>query len=98
MRWPSPRRALERVIGLRRCIRQDGPGDMDRYRWYSEWPYAKVAELADAPDLGSGSRKAMGVQLPPFAPNRASDSWLRLGAAFCRHHFPTIESPSNASG
>src|SRR5438093_3995938 len=29
---------------------------------------AKVAELADAPDLGSGSRKAMGVQVPPFAP------------------------------
>ena len=29
---------------------------------------AKVAELADAPDLGSGSRKAMGVRLPPFAP------------------------------
>ena len=30
--------------------------------------YAKVAELADAPDLGSGSRKALGVRLPPFAP------------------------------
>ena len=30
--------------------------------------FAKVAELADAPDLGSGSRKAMGVRLPPFAP------------------------------
>src|SRR6266480_1697093 len=28
---------------------------------------AKVAELADAPDLGSGSRKALGVRLPPFA-------------------------------
>ena len=28
---------------------------------------AKVAELADAPDLGSGSRKAMGVRVPPFA-------------------------------
>ena len=28
---------------------------------------AKVAELADAPDLGSGSREAMGVRLPPFA-------------------------------
>ena len=34
-----------------------------RGRWI-----AKVAELADAPDLGSGSRKAMGVRLPPFAP------------------------------
>ncbi len=30
---------------------------------------AKVAELADAPDLGSGSRKAVGVQVPPFAPD-----------------------------
>ena len=30
-------------------------------------PHAKVAELADAPDLGSGSRKAMGVRVPPFA-------------------------------
>ena len=29
--------------------------------------HAKVAELADAPDLGSGSRKAMGVRVPPFA-------------------------------
>ncbi len=29
---------------------------------------AKVAELADAPDLGSGGRKAVGVQIPPFAP------------------------------
>ena len=39
-------------------------------------PRAKVAELADAPDLGSGGRKAMGVRLPPFAhlrsPHRAS--------------------------
>ena len=26
-----------------------------------------MAELADAPDLGSGSREAMGVRLPPFA-------------------------------
>src|SRR5580765_1819654 len=28
---------------------------------------AKVAELADAPALGAGSRKAMGVRVPPFA-------------------------------
>ena len=33
-----------------------------------EYSDAKVAELADAPDLGSGGRKAMGVQVPPFAP------------------------------
>ncbi len=31
--------------------------------------YAKVAELADAPDLGSGSGKGMGVQISPFAPS-----------------------------
>jgi hypothetical protein len=47
-----------------------------------------VAELADAPDLGSGSRKAMGVRLPPFAPfdspaglppaNRQARSWQAL--------------------
>jgi hypothetical protein len=30
--------------------------------------YANVAELADAPDLGSGSRKGMGVRPSPFAP------------------------------
>ena len=28
---------------------------------------ARVAELADAPDLGSGDRKVVGVQVPPFA-------------------------------
>ena len=28
---------------------------------------AKVAELADAPALGAGSRKAMRVQVPAFA-------------------------------
>ena len=38
---------------------------MVAYRW--RHPPAKVAELADAPDLGSGSRKALGVRLPPFA-------------------------------
>src|SRR5436189_5540268 len=30
---------------------------------------ASVAELADAPDLGSGSRKGMGVRPSPFAPH-----------------------------
>ena len=38
---------------------------------------AKVAELADAPDLGSGSRKAMGVRVPPFAPAFARQRELR---------------------
>src|ERR1700680_2049950 len=31
-------------------------------------PFANVAELADAPDLGSGGRQAMGVRPSPFAP------------------------------
>ncbi len=33
---------------------------------------AKVAELADAPDLGSGGREAVGVRVPPFAPTRCA--------------------------
>ena len=41
---------------------------------------AKVAELADAPDLGSGSRKAMGVRVPPFA-----FTFAREGATAVRH-------------
>ena len=40
---------------------------------------AKVAELADAPDLGSGSRKAMGVRVPPFAPASARRHERRPG-------------------
>src|ERR1035437_4499078 len=32
-------------------------------------PQANVAELADAPDLGSGGGNSVGVQLPPFAPS-----------------------------
>ena len=39
---------------------------------------AKVAELADAPDLGSGSRKAMGVRLPPFASASARGGGRRI--------------------
>ena len=35
---------------------------------------AKVAELADAPDLGSGGREAVGVQIPPFAPIRSIEA------------------------
>src|SRR6202023_2083136 len=41
---------------------------------------AKVAELADAPDLGSGSRKAMGVRVPPFAPAFARSEQARATA------------------
>src|SRR5690348_12063134 len=35
-------------------------------------PIARVAELADAPDLGSGGREAVGVRVPPFAPSHPS--------------------------
>ena len=44
-----------------------------------------MAELADAPDLGSGGRKALGVRLPPFAPafaRRSLREQLRLGRPF----------------
>src|SRR5688572_23396780 len=48
--------------------RQAGAGLRPDWSWASaRQACAKVAELADAPDLGSGSRKAMGVRLPPFA-------------------------------
>src|ERR1039457_1235276 len=51
-------------------------------------PQANVAELADAPDLGSGGGNSVGVQLPPFAPpgrfNRLPgfDRW-QSGGWFC---------------
>src|SRR5580704_11293611 len=38
---------------------------------------AEVAELADAQDLGSCGRKAVGVQLPPSAPARVSASSIQ---------------------
>ena len=37
---------------------------------------ANVAELADALDLGSSGRKAMGVRPSPFAPNDTATSTL----------------------
>src|SRR6202023_1008800 len=43
---------------------------------------AKVAELADAPDLGSGSRKALGVRVPPFAPAFAPDVYASMKTEF----------------
>ncbi len=35
---------------------------------YPSLPHAKVAELADAPDSGSGGVTPVGVQVPSFAP------------------------------
>ena len=34
---------------------------------------ARVAESVDAPGLGSGARKGVGVQLPPLAPEGSGD-------------------------
>src|SRR5207249_1779794 len=49
-----------------------GPWPFREHRRKGYGPFhAKVAELADAPDLGSGSRKALGVRLPPFAYHQA---------------------------
>ena len=42
-----------------------------------------MAELADAPDLGSGGRKALGVRLPPFALLRSPSRELRRAACGC---------------
>lgn len=44
----------------------DEPGK----NWLGQGPTleARVAELADALDSGSSSRKAVGVQVPPLAP------------------------------
>jgi hypothetical protein len=69
--------------------RVGGPALADVLR-FSRRPLssAKVAELADAPDLGSGSRKAMGVRLPPFAP--ACARWLRFEL---RLGGPILEDP-----
>ena len=37
-------------------------------RYHLKQDQARVAELADAPALGAGARKGMGVQVPPLAP------------------------------
>jgi hypothetical protein len=37
-------------------------------RWATLRKIARVAELADAPDLGSGGREAVGVRVSPLAP------------------------------
>src|SRR5688572_28711225 len=56
----------------------DSFGPRPRVRLKSVRSDAKGAELADAPDLGSGSRKAMGVRLPPFAPFDSTSPAARL--------------------
>ena len=55
---------------------------------------AKVAELADAPDLGSGGRKALGVRLPPFAPQFLENlrGVARLTASFLRDTVRSLRS------
>ena len=49
-------------------------------KWYYSFSrYAGVAELADAPDLGSGG-SSMGVRVPSRAPRKSKT--LRLGEVF----------------
>src|ERR1700749_4559497 len=43
---------------------------------YSSAKNANVAELADALDLGSSGRKAMGVRPSPFAPQQSTFRWF----------------------
>src|SRR6266508_3083648 len=38
---------------------------------------ARVPELADGPDLGSGVRKGVGVRVPPLAPAVSDRRWMR---------------------
>ena len=42
--------------------------------------HARVAELADAPGLGPGVRKDLGVRVPPLAPPLTCESLLRSAA------------------
>ena len=43
--------------------------------------HARVAELADAPDLGSGGREAVGVRVSPLAPVLTSGNAMWIGSA-----------------
>ncbi len=45
--------------------------------------FAKVAELADALDSGSSSRKAVGVQVPPFALQFIIVLFIAVGVYAC---------------
>src|SRR5207245_11327956 len=53
---------------------------------------AEVAELADAQDLGSCGREAVGVQLPPSAPRdgdeRTVSNETRFGEVSCPSYKP----------
>jgi hypothetical protein len=55
---------------------------------------AKVAELADALDLGSSGRKAVGVRLPPFALQQAH---RRIGHALHQRPFSSHSHSSPSS-
>ena len=53
---------------------------------------ANVAELADAPDLGSGPGNGVRVQLPPFAPvSNPADSMSSLLPPAARSEFYMVE-------
>ena len=54
-----------------RLPRSEDPGSLKRRTRRADglaWTHARVAELADAPGLGPGARKGLGVRLPPLAP------------------------------
>ena len=79
-----------------RAAAPDSPGK--RATLARESGPARVAELADAPDLGSGSRKAMGVRLPPFAPvNAHAGHTASVSSAKQpqRRRFPRPSEPSH---
>src|SRR5436190_18529200 len=69
----SPRSSIGCVISRRDCRPWRYAPTM---AYSSSRSSARVAELADAPALGAGGRKAVWVRPPPLAPSRGT----RLGA------------------
>jgi hypothetical protein len=56
-------------------------------RWEVALEHARVAELADAPGLGPGARKGLGVRVPPLAPLLTSRAFGELSlSALVRIH------------
>lgn len=78
-----------RVAGRAPCRRHRGPGTFRPCRFQPvaapvpQQRHAELAKLADAPDLGSGARKGMGVRLPRSAPGRTAAAGIR---SVCRRY------------
>ena len=109
--WPSPS-VCQRNSPWYRSVRPRASGWLEDMILGADGSMicAKVAELADAPDLGSGSRKALGVRLPPFAPfdsraKRAIVEWCperaqwsrRVEGLRCARSWQAIRLASEAS-